>query len=337
MPDEIREIRPEDRFVCMEDWEIRPEDRLVCLEDWKIRLEETEDKNRVIMRITGRDRMGSWHLSSPVREVLLACNGWQVYTENSKEIYQLNESNDRIRVRGLWGSLRERWSVLAERLPEGLRLFAWLWEEPPELCLWQGEIQEDQRRLAEWSRKYGIGEDFQTLYLYCICIDKIRRQSGRMEIRRWQHRELGKRGGFFLCLNKSRTYGYEELLTDKDSVYTEWNYISQEIREGQAPLINVRANYECHGSPWRKYLVISYQQTEEGQIELVNASCRFALSEEVPCCWKSEEKKIPEWFLGRKLHLCNVGEDHLCLSGICGKHTLAPGSEIVIQMKEEAS
>ncbi len=330
MPDEIREGCRESQEICLED-------SFVCLEDWKIRLEETEDKNRMIMRITGRDRVGSWILSSPVRKVLLAFYGWQVYTENPKEIYQLNESNDRIRVRGLWGSLRERWSVLAERLPEELRLFARLWEDPPDLCLWPGDIQEDQKRLAEWRRKYGIGEDFQTLYLYCICIDRIRRQSGRMEVRGRQHRELGKRGGFFLCLNKNRIYGYEELLPDKNSVYTEWNYISQEIREGQAPLINVRANYECCGSPWKVYLVISYHLAGEGHIELVNASCRFAPSEEGHHYWKPEEKKIPEWFLDRKLHLCNVGEDRMYLSGICGKQTLAPGSEFVIQMKEEAS
>ncbi len=323
----------EDREGCQENLEICQEDRTVWLEDWKIRLEEAEDRGRVIMRISGRDRKESWLLSSPVREVSFTYYGWRVYTENPEESYQLSKNNDRIRgERGLWGSLRERWSVLAERLPEGLRLFARLWEDPP--GLWWEDNLETQERLAEWSGHYGIGEDLQTLYLYCICIDRIRRQSG-WTMWRWLRRELRKKGGFFLCLNESRAYGYEELLTDKNSIHTEWNYISQEIREGQAPLINVRANYECLGSPWRLYLVISYHLAGGRHIELVKASCQFVLLEKVDRYWKPEEKKLPGWFLDRKLHFCNVGEESLYLSGICGEQTLAPGNEFVIQMQEE--
>ena len=221
----------------------------VCLEDWKVCLEEEVDNGQVLMRITGRDVKENWIRSSPVKDVFLTFYGWQVITEqaaaeqvtaeqatieqatieqaiteqatveNPARTWLLRPDNERIRgERGLWGSLREQWFSLAQRLPGKLRLFACLWEDPPGL-FWE-DREEDRESLEDWSRKYGIEMDFQTLYLYTICIDKSRRERGEYNMqKRW---EWKKKGGFFLCLNDDRAYCFEDLLTNEKAVWTEW-------------------------------------------------------------------------------------------------------------------
>lgn len=314
---------------------VTEEAKIICLEDWKIRLEEDEDTKTAAMRIAGRERQGNWVRSSPVTEVFLTSYGWQIYTRNRKEIYQLRQNDDRIRgKRRLWGNLREKWSVLADRLPNGQRLFARLWEDFPDL--WWDDIEEDREKLAKWSRNYGIEGDFQTLYLHCICLDKLRCPWGWSAGQSWQRQELPKKSGFFLCLNNDRAYCFEDLKTDEKAVWTRWKYISQEIREGCLPLNHLRANFECHGSPWKVYLTISYYWPEEGHVELVHASCTQVLLEKVYHFWKPGQRTLPGWFLDRKISLCNTGENPLKISGICEERKLRPGEAFVIELTETA-
>lgn len=333
----------------------------VCLEDWKVCLEEEVDNGQVLMRITGRDVKENWIRSSPVKEVFLTFYGWQVITEqaaaeqvtaeqatieqatieqaiteqatveNPARTWLLRPDNERIRgERGLWGSLREQWFSLAQRLPGKLRLFACLWEDPPGL-FWE-DREEDRESLEDWSRKYGIEMDFQTLYLYTICIDKSRRERGEYNMqKRW---EWKKKGGFFLCLNDDRAYCFEDLLTNEKAVWTEWCYISQEITGKGPSLIHVRANYECNGSPWMVYLTVSYRLLERDRIELVKASCRFCLREKVIHYWTREEKRLPDWFLNREIYLCNAGTEILHISGAFGETALHPGKELLIKMED---
>lgn len=305
----------------------------ICLEDWKVSLEGTKKEGQVIMRVTGRDYMENWIRSSPVRDVCLTFFGWQVITENSDESYLLRPDNERIRGdRRLWGSQREKWSLLADRLPGNLRLFALLWEDPPSLYWYDPE--EDRKELDEWGKKYGIQEGFQTLYLYNICIDKSRRERGVINLQRqWKWR---KKNGFFLLLNDDRAYCFESLLTDETALWTQWNYISQEITGRQPPLINIRANYEClysPDSPWRIYLVISYHLTERTKVDLVKAACFLELGETVNNGRKPGEKEFPEWFWNREIRLCNAGRETLYGSGIAGEWKLHSGDELSVKME----
>ena len=305
----------------------------ICLEDWKVRLEEGREENQVTMRITGRDKLENWIRSSPVRQVCLNFYGWQVWTEDPGERYLLRPDNERIRgERGLWGKQREGWSALAERLPEELEIFARLWEDPPGLYL--GDPQEDRKRLADWSRRYKIQKDFQSLYLYVICVDKIRRDRGWSNRQRQYQKERMKDGGFFLCLNGDRAYCCEMLYTNSRDIYTEWKYISQEITADGPGQIHLRASCEYLGFPRKSYMVISYKVPREDHIELTGTSCRLELLDKVCNYRKPGEKRLSDWFLDRELCLCNTGESTLYLSGIAGEQVLKPGAEIWLQMDE---
>lgn len=305
----------------------------ICLEDWKVCLEEGRGEKPVTMRITGRDKREKWIRSLPVRQVCLTFYGWQVLTEDPGERYLLRPDNERIRgARGLWGKQREGWSALAERLPEELGIFARLWEDPPGLYL--DDPEEDRERLADWSRRYKIHKDFQSLYLYTICVDKIRRERGWSN-RQWQYqKERMRDGGLFLCLNGDRAYCCEMLYTNSRDIYMEWKYISQEITADGPDQIHLRASCEYLGFPRKSYMVISYRVPEEDHIELTGTSCRLELLDKVCNYWKPGEKRLPDWFLDRELCLCNTGGSTLYLSGIAGEQVLKPGDGIRLQMDE---
>ena len=306
----------------------------IRLEDWKVCLEEKE--GQVVMRVTGRDIMENWIRSSPVKEVLLTYYGWQVITEKQDETYLLNLGNERLRSeRGLWGNLRSTWSLLAERLPGKLRLFARLWEDPLWMC-WD-DLCDDRENLKEWSRKYRIEEDFQTLYLYTICLDKSRRRWGGAKKPGWRQ-ERGNKSDFFLCLNEDRAYCFEGLRAEKGDMWPRWKYVSQEIGGKKPSPIQIRANYQCIDSLWEKYLVISYNMTERKRIELVKASSCLYLSEreedEDDDTEVQKENQIPDCFSGGKLYICNEGEEALYISGIAGETKLLPGAMLPADIEE---
>ncbi|MCI8661054.1 MAG: hypothetical protein HFG54_12575 [Lachnospiraceae bacterium] len=314
------------------------EERGIYLEDWKVRLEETDRGRSVIMRIAGRDKMENWIQSSPVKKVCLTFYGWQVFTGEPEEKYLLRPNNRLFRgERGLWGSLREDWSLLAERLPEKLHIFARLWEDFPKLCLEDPKM--DREDLKAWCRRYRIGMDFQTLYLYVICLemcrDKILWEEERLYLKRCQRMKEIKDEGMFLCFNKDYPYCYDRLYGDFGNITTGWEYkyISQEITMSGPGQIHVRASCECYGFPRINHMVISYNLSGENRIELTRAFCRWEFLKKV-IHWSPEKKKLPDWFLDGELFLVNTGESALYISGIAGERMLEQGDAMRIQMEE---
>lgn len=290
------------------------------LEEWSIELEESEDKSQTIMRIRSPRDNRKWFLSDPVTEVSMGRYGWEVHTE--KEVFGLVYEilwERKRRYRGWWGSFRERWSVLAERLPEKLKFFARFWEGPPEdeweslekISAWL-----DSEPTREWKNKYKIRENPKLLPMTDA-------DPGNNDV---LPEEKIMPNEFFLCFDLScfncfgwftvkwetmrecRSYYYQEMFPDQPAVYHLQFERAYEKLRGEISFS------------------ISYRIPEENYVEIVRAVCHRSLN--------PERGPIPDECQEYKMYIFNKGRQKLRISGVCGKLKADAGEKVVIEVEE---
>lgn len=250
----------------------------ISMNDWKLALEEAKEAQRagqVWMRICGPGADGRWVRSAPVKGVIPEEGGWNVYTENPKELYFLRMNpGQRAGWERLWGRNREQWQILIGRLPGELQAFARLWEHPS----WDPEALMEKITLLGAREKKMLG-----------------------------------RKGIFLYLDASRPcYGGNYYIGKGTDIRYIWGRVFQEIRPNGSSLICARSKWGREGSPWLLYLDVFYRIVKEDEVEMARAVCRHKLLEKISHeDWTAELVKTPDALLENKLYLCNTGEKDL--------------------------